>query len=178
MILEEMLVDAVPVDTCANLILACAWETDKRYRDGDSQVKVYNHVSGNAMPLTWGEIYNIAKNCLFSNPLERMVWYPGGSFKRNSTINRVHELLFHDLPANLTDLVVRLFGGKPFAVHLCGKMTRGMRSLEYFTTHQWTWSNTNTENLSKSLDQRDRETFYWGLEDIEWHSFIQSYVMG
>ena len=30
----------------------------------------------------------------------------------------------------------RLIGGKPFAVKLCGKMTRGMRSLEYFTTHQ------------------------------------------
>jgi hypothetical protein len=32
----------------------------------------------------------------------------------------------------------RLVGGKPFAVRLCGKMTRGMRSLEYFTTHQVT----------------------------------------
>jgi hypothetical protein len=32
----------------------------------------------------------------------------------------------------------RMVGGKPFAVRLCGKMTRGMRSLEYFTTHQVT----------------------------------------
>ena len=34
------------------------------------------------------------------------------------------------------DICCRLIGGKPFAVRLCGKMTRGMRSLEYFTTHQ------------------------------------------
>ena len=49
-------------------------------------------------------------------------------------------------------------------------MTRGMRSLEYFTTHQvenqkktknatkiqWSWSNENTDALSNSLDPKDR----------------------
>ena len=36
----------------------------------------------------------------------------------------------------LSTILWRLVGGKPFAVRLCDKMTRGMRSLEYFTTHQ------------------------------------------
>lgn len=64
-------------------------------------------------------------------------------------------MVLHEFPARLTDLVVRTFGKQPFALRfpiktkncfrlanfsaifrLCNKMQRGMRSLEYFTTHQ------------------------------------------
>ena len=36
-----------------------------------------------------------------------MVWFPGGSFKHNHTINRLHEMVLHELPAHLTDLAMR-----------------------------------------------------------------------
>ena len=84
------------------------------------------------------------------------MWYPGGSFKHNHYINRAHEMVLHQVPAQLTDLVARLVGGKPFAVRLCDKMTRGMRSLEYFTTHQWSWDCGNMEQLSDSMAAKDR----------------------
>ena len=45
-------------------------------------------------------------------------------------------MILHEFPARVTDIVVGMFGRKPFAVRLCNKMQRGMRSLEYFTTHQ------------------------------------------
>jgi hypothetical protein len=128
--------DGVPVDTCANLTLAAAWEAHRAHLAGETGVKVllvgiycnivcrqvYNHISGNAMPQTWGEIYSRAKDCLMRwaggrregapcglarNPLEGMVWFPGGSFKQSHWINRVHELVLHDLPAQLTDLACR-----------------------------------------------------------------------
>lgn len=175
---EEMLTDGVPVDTCANLILVAAWETDKAYRNGDREMKVYNHISGNAVPLTWGEIYYKAKANLMRYPLEGLVWYPGGSFKHNTFINRCHEMVLHELPAHLTDLAVRLIGKKPFAVRLCEKMTRGMRSLEYFTTHQWSWSNGVVEALNDRLVQKDRELFYFRCEGLDWDSFIHDYVVG
>lgn len=178
MILEECLVDGVPVDTCANLILVAAWETDRRYRQGEREIKVYNHISGNTIPLTWGEIYHKAKDSLMKFPLERMVWYPGGSFKTSRFTNRCHEMILHELPAFLTDLAVRLVGKKPFAVRLCRKMTRGMRSLEYFTTHQWSWSNETTEKLSNSLEKKDKDMFNFRLDGMDWDSFIQDYVLG
>ena len=53
-----------------------------------NSIKIYNYTSGNKVPLTWGEIYGIAEYHLFQNPLEGMVWYPEGSFKRSVTINR------------------------------------------------------------------------------------------
>lgn len=49
---------------------------------------------------------------------------------------RMYEMVLHELPARLTDLAVTCVGQKPFALRLCHKMQRGMRSLEYFTTHQ------------------------------------------
>jgi len=177
-VIEEMRCDAVPVDTCANLTLVAAWETHRAYSEGRKDVMVYNHISGNAVPLTWGEIYNTAKEHLMKNPLEGMVWFPGGSFKHNHTINRLHEMVLHELPAHLTDLAMRAVGGKPFAVRLCGKMTRGMRSLEYFTTHQWSWSSKNTEALSDSLHPKDRDMFFFRLEGMDWNNFIHDYILG
>jgi len=39
-ILEEMKVDSVPVDTCANLTLVAAWETHKNHANGENDIKV------------------------------------------------------------------------------------------------------------------------------------------
>ena len=50
----------------------------------------------------------------------------------------MYEMVLHEFPAKLTDLICTLFGKEPFAVRLCNKMQKGMRSLEYFTTHQVT----------------------------------------
>ena len=49
---------------------------------------------------------------------------------------RMYEMVLHEFPARMTDLICTLFGKDPFAVRLCNKMQKGMRSLEYFTTHQ------------------------------------------
>ena len=38
----QMLCDAVPVDTCANLTLVAAWETHRAYSEGRKDVKVYS----------------------------------------------------------------------------------------------------------------------------------------
>ena len=141
-----------------------------------SPIKIYNQISGNTVPLTWGEIYGMAKKQLFANPLEGMVWYPGGTFKHSSTVNRMHELVLHELPAHVTDLICRVFGKVPFAVRLCNKMHRGMRSLEYFTTHQWSWDNENTESLARTMEKKDRDTFYFMLDRLEWNTFIEEYI--
>eukprot|EP00092_Neocalanus_flemingeri_P005847 GFUD01006292.1.p1 GENE.GFUD01006292.1~~GFUD01006292.1.p1 ORF type:complete len:503 (-),score=131.65 GFUD01006292.1:35-1543(-) len=180
---EDLLVDSVPVDTCANLIIAAGWKTDKDYRSNQmnsnvSPIRIYNQISGNTVPINWGEIYSLAEKHLYANPLEGMVWYPGGTFKHSITVNRLHELVLHELPAHVTDLVCRLFGRQPFAVRLCDKMHRGMRSLEYFTTHQWSWENNNTESLARTMEKKDRDTFYFMLDGLEWNTFIEEYIKG
>lgn len=176
---EDLLTDGVPVDAVSNLTIASAWNTYREYSMMNSaQIKIYNFTSGNSIPLTWGEIYALAEKHLFDNPLEGMVWYPEGSFKRSVSVNRIYEMVLHEFPAQVTDIIVRIFGRKPFAVRLCNKMQRGMKSLEYFTTHQWTWENQNVVQLEKSMDDTDREIFYFNLESLDWQNFILYYVLG
>jgi len=180
---EDLLTDGVPVDTCANLTIASAWNTDREYRLNKnkwdrSKIKIFNYTSGNTVPLKWGQIYGFAEEQLMLNPLEGLVWYPEGSFKKSVTVNRIYEMVLHELPARLTDLVVTTFGKEPFALRLCNKMQRGMRSLEYFTTHQWTWENGNAKALAESMDETDRETFNFNLESLDWYDFIHHYVLG
>ena len=51
-------------------------------------IRIYNYTSGNVVPLKWGEIYGYAEEQLMKNPLEGMIWYPEGSFKKSVTVNR------------------------------------------------------------------------------------------
>ena len=58
-------------------------------------LQVFNHISSNTVPLKWGEIYDTAKVYLMKNPLEGMVWFPGGSFKQSLVINRWELPAYH-----------------------------------------------------------------------------------
>ena len=40
------------------------------------------------VPLKWGEIFGYAEEQLMLNPLEGLIWYPEGSFKKSVTVNR------------------------------------------------------------------------------------------
>ena len=107
-----------------------------------------------------------------------MLWAPGGSFKKSAKVNRVCEVLLHETPALLADLVLRLLGRPPVALRLCYKMQRGMRSLEYFTTRQWRWTTDNTLQLAAELSQRDTDTFGFSLQGLDWDPFIEDYIKG
>ena len=68
------------------------------------------------------------------------------------------------------NLCPRLIGGKPFAVRLCGKMTRGMRSLEYFTTHQVGKSYQSIKKLDISTNTKFDYQFSVELEQWKYGS--------
>lgn len=57
--------------------------------------------------------------------------------------------------------------------------TENMMDLLYeFTTRQWTFDNSNTRELWASLNQEDRSTFWYSLEDFDWKTYIKSYYYG
>lgn len=53
-----------------------------------------------------------------------------------------------------------------------------MDSLHKFTTKQWTFDNTNTRELWTSLNQEDRKTFWFNLENFDWTLYIKFYYYG
>ena len=142
----------------------------------ENPVKIYNAISGNTAPISWGEVFRMANEHLYETPLEGMIWYPTGTVTKSFVLNRILDLMLHQLPAYTTDLICRLLGKKPFAVGLCSRMQSGMRSLEYFTTNQWSWDSDNVDELARIMDPKDRNAFYFLLEDFCWDDFMRRYV--
>jgi len=50
--------------------------------------------------------------------------------------------------------------------------------LEFFTTHEWNFKNTNVQRLFTELDPNDQKTFYFDVSQLEWRSYIESYIWG
>lgn len=50
--------------------------------------------------------------------------------------------------------------------------------LHKFTTCQWKFDNTNTQELWSSLSQKDSEMFRFSLEGFNWKSYTKSFYYG
>lgn len=58
------------------------------------------------------------------------------------------------------------------------KLKKAAECLEYFSTHQWHFSNTNVVALQDRLSTEDRKNFSFDVRDIHWPSYIENYVLG
>lgn len=63
-------------------------------------------------------------------------------------------------------------------IKIQNKISKMVNCLEYFTTHQWTWSDTNVQSLHAILGAHDRHIFQLDVNKIDWETFVESYVLG
>ena len=100
--------DWIPVDVAINLSLVVGWKTatqprsDTQYqpdRQSDlifscrnKTLPVYNCTSGGVNPVTWGYFETTGMKITRKFPMENILWYPGGSYKENKTVNSVCEV--------------------------------------------------------------------------------------
>ena len=88
----------------------------------------------------------------------------------------VAELLctLHPL-ANRQFLQIEIFSPSPSIWKLCW-LSINYELKAYIL--QWTWENKNTAALAESMEQADREMFFFNLETLDWFNFILHYVLG
>ena len=165
------------------------------YWTSDHSVPVYNCTSGAVNPITWGWVESNALPIILRNPFEGIFWYPGGSYKENYYINRLFQvnvkqrwptilnsliyffqLWFHYGPAQLTDLLYRMMGKKPFLVKVSTLMQKSTKALEPFTTNTWTWTHNNMDKLEKEMNSEDIEIFGFNIRKMDWTEYIEAYV--
>ncbi|KAH8026766.1 hypothetical protein HPB51_024315 [Rhipicephalus microplus] len=53
-----------------------------------------------------------------------------------------------------------------------------MGILEFFVTHEWTFSVDNLRLLMASLEGPDRETFDFDIRSIDWVAYMEQYILG
>lgn len=63
-------------------------------------------------------------------------------------------------------------------VRIHQRLQKAVSCLEFFTTHEWKFKNTNVQKLFSELDPNDQKTFYFDVSRLEWRSYIESYILG
>lgn len=109
---DDAVADIIPADLVVNLTIAAAWNTalDKY---SNTKLPIYNCVSGNQNPITWGEFKNATVTNMRKNPLEGVMWYV---FLISCYSDKTYKWithLFHYVPAMIIDFFMKLMGKKP-----------------------------------------------------------------
>ncbi|XP_066999397.2 putative fatty acyl-CoA reductase CG5065 isoform X2 [Anabrus simplex] len=170
-----MKADLVPVDVAINLLISVAWHTAT---NRPNNIVVYNCTSGATNPVRWGDIEEFGSQYILEHPFNDVLWYPGGSFKSSRLMNSVCVVAFHTIPAYVIDLASRLVGKKPIMVRIQDKLQRALHCLEYFTTHEWNFSNNNVHLLMAQMHPRDQEIFNFDIKNLDWRKYFETYVLG
>lgn len=58
------------------------------------------------------------------------------------------------------------------------KLQRAVTALEFFTTHEWRFSNENVLRLQGFLSPQDRKVFNFDICDLDWRAYFEQYVLG
>ncbi|XP_075227257.1 fatty acyl-CoA reductase wat-like [Lycorma delicatula] len=157
--------DIIPVDMVANIVIASAWNLDcRRKKDSIEYPLIYNIVSNTQNPITWFNIsaYSISILILEKDKIKLSIF----------------KFFLHYLPALLIDTIAPIFGKEKRLLKLSEKVDKFLQSISYFCIRQWDLSNKNTQDLWKSLDQKDKEIFPFNVEDINWEEYLCDYMRG
>ena len=57
-------------------------------------------------------------------------------------------------------------------------MSRAVACLEFFTTHEWRFSNNNVVRLAGQLTPVDQKMFNFDMRPLNWSSYMEQYVLG
>ncbi|XP_054266767.1 putative fatty acyl-CoA reductase CG5065 isoform X1 [Macrosteles quadrilineatus] len=172
---REKVADIIPVDMAINLMITVAWHTATTR---PNRLVVYNCTSGVTNPIYWRNIESWGHEYLVKHPFSGVLWYPGGSFKSSRLLNSLCVYVFHLAPACVLDAFSLLTGQKPIMLKIHKKLQRAVTCLEYFTTNEWKFMNDNMAQLMKEMHPADREKFNFNISDLNWKTYIESYVLG
>ncbi|VVC30446.1 Male sterility, NAD-binding,NAD(P)-binding domain,Fatty acyl-CoA reductase, C-terminal [Cinara cedri] len=172
---KDLIADLVPVDICINLLISAAWYTAI---NRPTRLKIYHCTSGTTNPIYWKDIERLGHEFILETPFSDILWYPGGSFKSNRLINSLYVTAFQAVPAYAVDAIARITGRQQKLVKIHQRLQKAVSCLEFFTTHEWNFKNNNVQVLFSILDPNDQQTFYFDVSQLDWRSYIQSYIWG
>ena len=175
---RDCVADLIPVDVAINVMIVSAWKIAQEH---NTMPAIYNVTSGSINPITWGQIEDWSLVSIKKFPMSTMLWYPGGSFKKNAHYDLICRWLFLYTPAFLIDVVSTILRMPRWATKLSGRIMKQIEVLQFFTLNEWSWSNHNLNNLQKTLvstDKNSLKTFDFNIRPLDWRIFLDHYVLG
>jgi len=177
---REKVADLMPVDVAINLMIVAAWH--KATQEQKLAVPIYNVTSGFQNPLTWGNVEEWGLQSILKYPFDKIIWYPGCTFKKNAVYDRLCRYAFHYVPALIMDSILTIMRKPRYMIRMMKKMTVNIETLQYFSTNEWSWSSKNYEDLRQELVKADCEqslkTFDFDMRPMDWKNYWDDYILG
>lgn len=167
--------DVVPVDIATNAMIVVAWYTAV---ERPSTVMVYNCTTGQMNRLTWGQVERMSHKFFMKNPCNTVARIPNPRFTVSNLRKTISLVFDHFIPAYVMDAYLRLLGRRPMFVRLQDRLWKAVRSLEFFTSHQWNFCNDNIFMLLTKLSAEDKKTFPFDPRSIDWSQYMENYCLG
>ncbi|KAL7738540.1 hypothetical protein ACLKA6_006845 [Drosophila palustris] len=169
----------VPVDFCANVVLASAWKTAKEAAERKSQTQtplppptIYNYLPYNKNILTNDDLTEAMERHRFDYPLIKCIWFPFMVSMPIHWMFKVAAFFFHLVPGYLIDLVLRLKGQKPRMIRMYTKIHKTMDVLSPFSSRSWSFDTTNTDRLWQCLSSVDKQLFDFDMKTLNWDGYF------
>ncbi|XP_076664256.1 putative fatty acyl-CoA reductase CG5065 [Andrena cerasifolii] len=168
--------EVIPVDLAINALIAISYRATTA--DKSKTIPVYNITQSGVLPITWGEVLEKGKKIAYQYPFEGQVWYPDGDIRSSKFIHNLFVFFFHIIPAYLIDFLMLIFRQKRFMVRIQRRISDGLEVLQYFTTREWVFHNTNLLIMWGELSPKDKEIFpidFLVIDDVQ---YIKRCILG
>ncbi|KAG1662535.1 Fatty acyl-CoA reductase 1 [Nymphon striatum] len=154
----EAVTDIIPVDICVNLFIAAAWHCANTM---PNEVVVYNSTSGSVNPFHWKDFHQL-REIVNQYPSDSFYRCPGGTLRTTEITFLITKYYDHYIPAFFADLFstitrIPLFPHGWTALGTYRRLEKSMKSLNYFTRHEWHFENKNSEQILKSMNLEDSQ---------------------
>ena len=171
--------DIVPVDFCANIILAIGWLLGTTpVTELPAELPVFHCTCGSTNPISWGKQFEYCFQALEHHPLakDRQPFIPASfNFQMNRTRLAVDTFIKHTIPALIVDAGLVLSGQKAIMRRLYAKLSNATSAYEFFTSHSWWWEYNNAQALAALMTPEDRETYCFDMTKIDWPRYLDNY---
>lgn len=149
-------VDTVPCDIVANTLIATAWNIASKRVDGPL---VLNCISSNTVILTFGQFYKEFLDRRYSAFCPNTFRTPDISYVTSIPVFLLLSFFYHRLFFLITDVVIRLCGGKLRTTKFCDVLDKQSVSVAPFSLRNFYFDTTNFDKLKTLLNKRDSEIF-------------------
>ncbi|KAL0831449.1 hypothetical protein ABMA28_002251 [Loxostege sticticalis] len=170
----SVVLDIIPVDYVANLLIAAAWETSQSRLKNANGVKIFNCCSGLRNPIDVGHFMDICvkhgKRHILTNRRFRI--------KSNYISYKMWLLVLHVIPSFILDVICWVAGKKPVMMKTLKNILRLSSYLEYFTQHQFLILDSNVQALLRKMEDIDQQIFELDVTKIQWEEYLKDYVLG
>ncbi|KAG1662528.1 Fatty acyl-CoA reductase 1 [Nymphon striatum] len=175
----EAVTDIIPVDICVNLFIAAAWHCANTM---PNEVVVYNSTSGSVNPFHWKDFHQL-REIVNQYPSDSFYRCPGGTLRTTEITFLITKYYDHYIPAFFADLFstitrIPLFPHGWTALGTYRRLEKSMKSLNYFTRHEWHFENKNSEQILKSMNLEDSQKFIVSAKFINWVEYMNTYYLG